>query len=549
MYIQQNHPSHLVSVKLHDTIHVIARKEGKIFRACQAEPKLAERIQHLASTGLKIQGVQSLPYIAVDRLRFSYTFIIPITGQEFLLTMDERKLVIHLATLLSGSSKSSIHSLIHGRWKMIADNTPTFDNHQHIKSRRTGCSIDFRRQKRSILATRRFPAPFQDVTGDDFDRELPVQLHLPEQTDFKAYHAITIERQEGTGKVFLCYTAYFSGNPQRALKQHPFLSDAILSPEEYVQCFFQKNNSKEIDNYLDDDQTCQQSILNALTNTMQSFLALHYAELRRAIHQVDNLMDAVDMPENWMECPCDAHLTKVEIDWHFRVQSAPWFVHQLGLNIRPEIRDDSPRFRHFEENECVDKMTNSKLRSWDELPNGFVGHPTKGIEISAYIKTPTLPRLEVRMSYNEGLNSGDDSDGISDLSSSVHADSYQGLLNKILQTILIASRRVTKYLHKTNEGYEYVDLKYATEQGHQWLQQFVQFSIEKDKLLECLEIVTCVQAGYVPTSLILKPATLAYISLSDILGKSKKSKIPAFFKQKGSKDQGILRFYPVIPEQ
>lgn len=134
------------------------------------------------------------------------------------------------------------------------------------------------------------------------------------------------------------------------MRHYPFLSKESLTPQECVRSFFQAYDAKEeTDNYLDDDQTSQQAVLNALTNTLQAFLALHYADLRRAIHKVDNLMDAIDMPENWMDCPSTATIRSLEVDWHFRVPSATWFVHQLGLNIRPEIREERFKFKDFEE--------------------------------------------------------------------------------------------------------------------------------------------------------------------------------------------------------
>lgn len=50
-----------------------------------------------------------------------------------------------------------------------------------------------------------------------------------------------------------------------------------------------------------------------------------------------------------MDCPSTATIRSLEVDWHFRVPSATWFVHQLGLNIRPEIREERFKFKDFEE--------------------------------------------------------------------------------------------------------------------------------------------------------------------------------------------------------
>lgn len=548
MQIQHTKSSRLILERRPKPIHVIPGKGEKVFPVCQANPELVERIIQLASTGITVQGVQSLPYIAIDRLCFTYSFILPIKREEFLHCMsshsgDKRKLVRHLATMLSGNSETDTPSLLNGSWKQLHDNDAVFDTHQNITARQTACSINFYKKKRKILAEKRFPIPFQDVTGNDFACELPVQLHLPGKGDTKAYHKISVEQQKDSGDEFLRYTVYFSGNPQRAFRQYPFLGKESLTAQEYVRSFFRAYDAKEEeDNYLDDDQTSQQAVLNALSNTLQAYLALHYAELRKAIHKVDNLMEAVDMPEYWMNCPSTATIRSLEIDWHFRVPSATWFVHQLGLNIRAEIGEDRFKFLDFEENRKEDTKY-----SFEYFYDGFNGHPRKGVEISGYVKIPTLARLEVRLKYHEGISSDDGKVNISGVGSSVYASSYHDLLNKILRGIFVASDRISMYLPATNRRYEYTDAKYRTEQSERWTKEFLQYAIANDTIFEGMEIITCVRAGFIPTSKILSPEALKFIRSQPVSGERGKRKIPAFFKQKGKNTkESILRFYPVI---
>ena len=260
-----------------------------------ASPELKNLI---TEAGIQVQGVQSLPYIAIDRLKFTYTFIIPIVNPDFLLTMDKKKLNRKLAFYLKGipckqeDDISYYGSLLNGGFDAEEDEAPIFDTIRKdtVIARTTAYSLNFRRVKLSVKHSEQFPVPFQQVTTDDFNGELPIQLHLPEQDDYKAHHKIAIVKEERSGKVFLRYTVYFSGNPQRALRHHPFLSKANLSHEDYVRAFYRstdKSINKEADNYLDDDQTPQKDILNSLTNVLQSFLALHYADLRRAIDAAD----------------------------------------------------------------------------------------------------------------------------------------------------------------------------------------------------------------------------------------------------------------------
>lgn len=551
MQIQHPKSPRLILERQHNPIHVIGGKGEKVFPVCRANPELVERIIQLASTGITVHGVQSLPYIAIDRLCFTYSFILPIKREEFQHCLsshsgDKRKLIRHLAALLSGNSRTDTPSLLNGSWKQLHDDDAVFDEHQNITARQTACSINHHKKKRKILAEKRFPIPFQDVTGNDFVGELPVQLHLPGKGDRKAYHIISIEQQEGAGDVFLKYTVYFSGNPQRALRHHPFLSKESLAPQECVRSFFQAYHAKEeTDNYLDDDQTSQQAVLNALTNTLQAFLALHYADLRRAIHKVDNLMESIDMPEDWIDCPSTATIRSLEVDWHFRVQSATWFVHQLGLNIRPEIRAERFKFSDFEE----DRKDDTKY-SFEYFHDKFNAYPRKGVEISGYVKISTLSRLEVRLKYHDGVSSDDGDVRISGVSSSVYASSYPDLLNRILRGILVAHDRISMYLPATNRGYEYTDAKYRTEQSEQWTKEFLQYAIANNAIFEGVEIITCVRAGFIPTSKILSPEALKFIRSQPVSGERGKRKIPAFFKQKGKNDKGsILRFYPVIPEQ
>lgn len=551
MQIRHTKSSRLILERQHNPIHVIDGKGEKIFPACQGNPELVERIIQLASTGITVQDVQSLPYIAIDRLSFTYSFLLPVKREGFLHCLsshsgDRRKLIRHLAALLSGNSRTDTPSLLNGSWKQLHDDDAVFDEHQNITARQTACSINPHKKKRKILAEKRFPIPFQDVTGNLFVGELPVQLHLPGKGDRKAYHKISIEQQEGSGDVFLKYTVYFSGNPQRALRHYPFLSKESLTPQECVRSFFQAYDAKEeADNYLDDDQTSQQAVLNALTNTLQAFLALHYADLRRSIHKVDNLMDAIDMPKDWMDCPSTATIRSLEVDWHFRVQSATWFVHQLGLNIRPEIREERFKFLDFEEG-----RKNDTKFSFECFHDGFNARPRKGVEISGYAKIPTLARLEVCLKYHDGVSSDDGSVHIPGVSSSVYAYSYVELLNKILRGILVAHDRVSIYLSATNRGYDYTDGKLRTEESERWTEDFLQYAIANGALFEGVEIITCVQAGFTPTSKILSSEALKFIRSQPVSGERGKRKIPAFFKQKGKNEKGsIWRFYPVIPEQ
>lgn len=136
------------------------------------------------------------------------------------------------------------------------------------------------------------------------------------------------------------------------------------------------------------------------------------------------------------------------------------------------------------------------------------------------------------------------------MSSSVYASSYPDLLNRILRGILVAHDRISMYLPATNRGYEYTDAKYRTEQSERWTKEFLQYAIVNNAIFEGVEIITCVRAGFIPTSKILSPEALKFIRSQPVSGERGKRKIPAFFKQKGKNEKGsILRFYPVIPEQ
>lgn len=226
MQIRHTKSSRFILERQHNPIHVIDGKGEKLFPACQASPELVERIIQLASTGITVQGIQSLPYIVIDRLSFTYSFILPVKREEFQHCLsshsgDKRKLVRHLAALLSGNSRTDTPSLLNGSWKQLHDDDAVFDEHQNITARQTACSINHHK-RRGNTGRKRFPIPFQNVTGNLFVGELPVQLHLPGKGDRKAYHKISIEQQEGSKDVFLKYTVYFSGNPQRALRHYPF---------------------------------------------------------------------------------------------------------------------------------------------------------------------------------------------------------------------------------------------------------------------------------------------------------------------------------------
>lgn len=554
-----NQPSRLKPPTHQPSAYVIGGKGDKVLPACQPLPELQNLI---TEAGIQVQGVQSLPYIAIDRIKFTYTFIIRITNPDFLLTMDKKKLTRKLAFYLKGipckqeDNISYYGSLLNGGLDAEADESPVFDTTKHtdtIIARTTAYSLNFRRVKLSVKHVQQFPSPFQWVTTDDFNGELPVQLHLPEQNDYKAHHEIAIIKEEKSGNVFLHYTIFFSGNPQRALRHHPFLSKANLSHEDYVRAFYRstdKSINKEADNYLDDDQTPQKDILNSLTNVLQSFLALHYADLRRAIDaadtfSIDGLKEAVDMPRNWQECQCKTHLTKMEVDWHFRVPSAPFFVTQLGLALRPRIRDYA--FRNFEEGEYESKSSSSKLLSWDWLPNGFIGYPCKGIEISVYAKTKTLVRLEVRLSYSEGMKSKTDDVKVPGVHSSVITDSYQGLLNRILKGVLSAHKRLEETLGDTNKGFIYVDNYVEDPYFKIWHKKIIQLALAQNNLEECQEILDWVRSRLQIESYQLSSQAKAFIQKVSITKSNKPTESVFFLKVgKNGKNQ---RFYPILQSE
>lgn len=548
--------SHLKSPTHQTPPYVIAGKGDKVFPACQP---LAELKDLIAKAGIQVQGEQSLPYITVDRIKFTYTFIIRITNPDFLLTMDKKKLTRKLAFYLKGipckqeDDISYYGSLLNGGLDAEADESPVFDTTKHtdtIIARTTAYSLNFRRVKLSVKHVQQFPAPFQWVTTDDFNGELPIQLHLPEQNDYQAHHEIAIVKEEKSGNVFLHYTIFFSGNPQRALRHHPFLSKANLSDEDYVRAFYRvadNDINKEADNYLDDDQTPQEDILNSLTNVLQSFLALHYADLRRAIDAADTfsiagLKEAVDMPHNWQECQCKAHLTKMEVDWHFRVPSAPFFITQLGLALRPRIKNHA--FRNYEEEEQEKKSSSSKLLSWVRLPDGFIGYPCKGIVISVYAKTETLVRLEVRLSYSEGMKSKTDEVKVPRVHSSVITDSYQGLLNRILKGVLSAHKRLEETLGDTNKGFIYVD-NYVEDPYFQiWHKKLIQHALDKNNLGACQEVLDWVRNRLQIVSFKLSPQARAFIQDVSITKSNKPTESVFFLKVgKNGKNQ---RFYPIF---
>lgn len=555
MIKNQNQTLHLTAPTQKHPTYVIAGKGDKVFPAYQPLPELQDII---AEAGLQVQGVQSLPYIAIDRLKFTYTFIVPIVNPDFLLTMDKKKLTRKLVFYLKGipcdqeDDISYYGSLLNGGFDTEADESPVFDTKHadNVIARTTAYSLNFRRVKLPVKHAKQFPAPFQWVTTDDFSGELPIQLHLPEQNDYKAHHEIAIVKEEKSGNVFLHYTIFFSGNPQRALCHHPFLSKANLSHEDYVRAFYRatdKSINKEADNYLDDDQTHQKDILNSLTNVLQSFLALHYADLRRAIHATDTfsiegLKEAVDMPRNWQECQCKNHLTKMEVDWHFRVPSAPFFITQLGLALRPRIRDYA--FRNFEEGEHKGKSSLSKLLSWVRLPNGFIGYPCKGIEISVYAKTKTLVRLEVRLSNHEGHQSKSDDVKVPGVHSSVISNSYQGLLNRILKGITSAHRRLKRTLGDTNKGFIYVDNYVEDPHFQTWHKKLIQLALDQNNLEGCQEILDWVRSRLQIESYKLSPQAKAFIQKVAITESSKPTESVFFLKVgKNGKNQ---RFYPIL---
>lgn len=97
-------------------------------------------------------------------------------------------------------------------------------------------------------------------------------------------------------------------------------------------------------------------------------------------------MESIDIPEDWINCPSTATIRSLEVDWHFRVQSATWFVHQLGLNIRPEIREERFKFSDFEE----DRKDDNKY-SFEYFHDKFNAYPRKGVEISGYEKFQPCP--------------------------------------------------------------------------------------------------------------------------------------------------------------
>lgn len=328
------------------------------------------------------------------------------------------------------------------------------------------------------------------------------------------------------------------------------MSKANLSDEDYVRAFYRAADNdinKEADNYLDDDQTPQEDILNSLTNVLQSFLALHYADLRRAIDAADTfsiagLKEAVDMPHNWQECQCKAHLTKMEVDWHFRVSSAPFFITQLGLALRPRIKDYA--FRNYEEEEQEKKSSSSKLLSWVRLPDGFIGYPCKGIVISVYAKTETLVRLEVRLSYSEGMKSKTDEVKVPGVHSSVITDSYQGLLNRILKGVLSAHKRLEETLGDTNKGFIYVENYVEDPYFPIWHKKLIQHALDKNNLGACQEVLDWVRNRLQIVSFKLSPQARAFIQDVSITKSNKPTESVFFLKVgKNGKNQ---RFYPIF---
>ena len=173
MQIRHTKSSRFILERQHNPIHVIDGKGEKLFPACQASPELVERIIQLASTGITVQGIQSLPYIVIDRLSFTYSFILPVKREEFQHCLsshsgDKRILVRHLAALLSGNSRTDTPSLLNGSWKQLHDDDAVFDEHQKITARQTAYTNNHHKKKRKILAEKSPPIPFQNETGNLF---------------------------------------------------------------------------------------------------------------------------------------------------------------------------------------------------------------------------------------------------------------------------------------------------------------------------------------------------------------------------------------------
>ena len=412
-------------------------------RKADISAALCGRAQNLGSC----LGIPFIPQIAIDKLEV-------VIALRFPVIRDTEGIYDHMKALARKASGCRTYdptrSLLHGETTprgfhedLEPPRNPEF---RRIRKAKTSMHIQCRKQDRSFppLIRPMLPGQFAGFWPTNSKTRLPQMLHTCRHIQLDWVKEIPVDNYFSP-RTYLEAIFVLDLNVNRALANHPFLTQPSLSDEQISTAFFPNPKVKQstVDNFCD-PKLSQEDIIQALENTIHVQMSMLYADLVRALDEVPDFPLSKVPASTWQQAFGWAKLTYAEIDRHLEVDDAPRIARAMELPFTVAVRKYRKR-NHAQEQEgnLREPAHDKDAVSFESvLRQGSKGRQVANAAAKVYSKSNRFIRIELKLNRSEGLTN----DMPKGLSKSIMVSLPEDLADLVLRVAFYSQKTFDKLI-------------------------------------------------------------------------------------------------------